>query len=396
MLRCFRVVILFLLFPLISLASGGFETNWPNSPLGTELNSGAQIHELIAYIYEWGISLGGIAVFAILIIAGLEYIGSAGDPAKMALTLKRIENGILGLILLLTSWLVLDTINPQLTTIQALPNLWENNNYSSLSVGSMNSRGVPCDYVVVWDEEDYKGNKSVVSFGEDETIKIFNGKNSIKSIADPWGSVKGYRKLSENEKETVIGDRYDANGNLSDNGDYVLGGVCQLKLYHYSDSWFGSDCGMLMGSTMVVEVPNVNAIKQSIEEEQEDEEVGCIHIVRFGVSGGDELAIYDDGEGGSEEEEEEEEEDDCRAGEYRDISGNCVCLEGWAWCRCANACIPAQYVVPAGESCPVIPSCPSGQFYLLGANRCVICPPDCYWCSCLDAVVQSEDDCVCD
>ncbi len=395
MLRFLKVIILFLTVPLVSFASG-LETNWPQSPLGTELTSDTQIHELIAYIYEWGISLGGVAVFAILIIAGIEYMGSAGDPAKMSAALTRIKNGVLGLILLLTSWLVLNTINPQLTTIRELPNLWElNGDYSDLVFGSTNNQGVPCDYIIVWDEEDYKGNKSVVSFGSDETIKMFDGKNAIQAIGDPWASVKSYRKLSDREKEIITSDRYDANGNPNNSGDYVSGGICQLKLYHYSDGWFSSSCGMLMGSTIAIDVPNVNAINQNTEEEQEYEEVGCIHLVRSGSSG--DLVVYNDDEEGEEDEgEEDEDESSCRTGEYEDINGNCVCAEGSTWCHCANACVPTEYAVPAGESCAVTPSCSPGQFYLLGANRCVVCPPDCYWCECLDAVVGSKDDCMCE
>jgi hypothetical protein len=216
---------LFLLLPLVSLASGGFETNWPDSPLGTELNSDTQIHQLIAYIYEWGISLGGVAVFAILIIAGLEYIGSAGDPAKMTSALTRIKNGILGLILLLTSWLVLDTINPQLTTIRALPNLWNIGEYSISSLDLTKAGGIPCDYIVIWDTPNYTGGSSIIMFGEDqEMIVLPSLAHIMSSWANPagilvgpiagwmagiagglldgareaaWQSVKGYRKISE-------------------------------------------------------------------------------------------------------------------------------------------------------------------------------------------------------
>ena len=47
---------------------------WPDSPGGTTIHEQTEIHELIAYIYEWGISLGVIASFIALVIAGVKYM----------------------------------------------------------------------------------------------------------------------------------------------------------------------------------------------------------------------------------------------------------------------------------------------------------------------------------
>ena len=311
---CFLLIVL----PLVSLASGGFETNWPNSPLGTELNSGAQIHELIAYIYEWGISLGGIAVFAILIIAGLEYIGSAGDSGKMSSALNRIKGAILGLILLLTSWLVLDTINPQLTTIRALPNLWDVGEYSINSLDLTTAGGIPCDYIVIWDTPNYTGGSSIIMFEENqETIVLPSLAHIMSSWANPagiligpiagwmgnlagglmngareaaWQSVKGYRKISEQERNvlkegSIAMDLYNEKGELLNQAEgfnydegnlYAFGGICQIKLYYSTSSWWQANepCGNLLGIGMTPEISNVTDIKFY------NKKVECIEISR--------------------------------------------------------------------------------------------------------------------
>jgi len=91
--------------------------DWPPSPTGIYLTFCTTITEAIKYFYEWGITLGGLAAFIALIIAGFLYLTSIGDPNKMKEAKGRILCALGGLTLLLASWLILDTINPQLTTI---------------------------------------------------------------------------------------------------------------------------------------------------------------------------------------------------------------------------------------------------------------------------------------
>lgn len=102
--------------------------NWPRSPLGTGINPTcengkciyAELPTLIRYFYDWGIALGGLATFIALLIAGFLYITSIGNPQQMADAKDRIIWSFFGLIFLLSSWLILNTINPQLTTFRPL------------------------------------------------------------------------------------------------------------------------------------------------------------------------------------------------------------------------------------------------------------------------------------
>jgi len=96
------------------------QVDWPDSPLGTPLNESSELPQLIQYLYEWGIALGGLAAFVALLIAGFQFLTSAGNPASMSEAKGRMQSAGIGLVLLLSSWLILYTINPELTTFKPL------------------------------------------------------------------------------------------------------------------------------------------------------------------------------------------------------------------------------------------------------------------------------------
>ena len=115
-----KIISLLVVLGVFAIVSGAsaLEVTWPNSPMGTPLGDNSQLVDFIKYLYEWGISLGGLAAFIALIIAGFQYLTSAGNAIKMSNAMKRIQSAVLGLLLLLGSVLILNTINPQLTTLK--------------------------------------------------------------------------------------------------------------------------------------------------------------------------------------------------------------------------------------------------------------------------------------
>lgn len=111
-----------MLFLIIFLAIFGItfkvlalETTWPPSPFGTNLTDESTLTDLVKYIYEWGIFIGGIAVFISLLIGGFLYLTSAGNPGRMTEARDRIFSALIGLVLLFSIYLILNTINPELT-----------------------------------------------------------------------------------------------------------------------------------------------------------------------------------------------------------------------------------------------------------------------------------------
>lgn len=60
------------------------------------------------------LSAAGVLALLMLVIGGVEYVGSAGNTSLLGDAKGRITNALLGLLLALTSWLILNTINPDL------------------------------------------------------------------------------------------------------------------------------------------------------------------------------------------------------------------------------------------------------------------------------------------
>jgi len=68
----------------------------------------------IQEIYSWSFYIVGFAAFAMILFAGVVWFTSAGNASKISQARSYISNAILGLIILFSSYLILNTINPDL------------------------------------------------------------------------------------------------------------------------------------------------------------------------------------------------------------------------------------------------------------------------------------------
>lgn len=80
------------------------------------------ITEAFQKLYQYLISISGVVALAALIVGGIIYLTSAGEPEKLNKAKKQILAALFGIVLLLSSYLILRTINPELIEIQ-LPQL---------------------------------------------------------------------------------------------------------------------------------------------------------------------------------------------------------------------------------------------------------------------------------
>ena len=69
-------------------------------------------------LYTYIISIAGVIALVGLIIAGILYLTSAGDPEKLSKAKKQILAASFGIIILLSSYLILRTINPELVSFE--------------------------------------------------------------------------------------------------------------------------------------------------------------------------------------------------------------------------------------------------------------------------------------
>jgi len=273
------------------------QIQWPSSPMGTPLTPDTRFHEFISYIYEWGISLGGIAVFIMLVWAGIEYLTSAGDPGKMRSAIKRIKSSILGLALLLTSWLILNTINPQLVRLAPLPSLWGGEPLLKDRIDIARMQGPPCEFIVVWPMPNFEGKPgkpiSFISHIEGRPVEVqrrrIEGADAISIYSDVWASAKSFIKITDEELKMLEEgryaiERYNSKGIRDEDeedgdgkGMYRVGGFCAIEVYKTTRAWILlgpiDPCGRSLGQIQLPENPNFR--KQLAEGT-----VTCVEIVQ--------------------------------------------------------------------------------------------------------------------
>ena len=107
-----------------AIPSAGTELNYPAIP-GTvapqdivQRPTEEQFPLFVNYIVKLFFIIAVGLVIAVLIYAGLLYINSGAKPALMATAKQRIQQAILGLIIIICSYLLLYTINPQLVVLR--------------------------------------------------------------------------------------------------------------------------------------------------------------------------------------------------------------------------------------------------------------------------------------
>ena len=97
-----------LVYPKILDGKGGASP--PNEVRG--------LPNFIKYMFNFGIAIAGLVAFISFVYGGFRYTASAGNPGNLSDARDQIKASLLGLGLLLGSWLLLTTINPQLVVLQ--------------------------------------------------------------------------------------------------------------------------------------------------------------------------------------------------------------------------------------------------------------------------------------
>jgi len=97
------------------------EINYPEISGESPQNAPSSVPNYIKYIYVLFIAISGIIALGVLIYAGFRYLTSAGDATKLSDAKSRMVGAFLGLVLLLLSYLILNTINPRIPVLTLYP-----------------------------------------------------------------------------------------------------------------------------------------------------------------------------------------------------------------------------------------------------------------------------------
>jgi hypothetical protein len=104
----------------LSSPAGAIDTllQYPQVPGTQPVAFGMPLTELIKYIYLFAIGICGAVALAAILLGAIKYIGAAGNPSKMSDAKEQIVSALLGVVILLSSYLILNTINPDLVGIK--------------------------------------------------------------------------------------------------------------------------------------------------------------------------------------------------------------------------------------------------------------------------------------
>jgi hypothetical protein len=111
--------------------------NAHNEPLGFCLPAGevstqitinrkgtfVHLGEYVETVYQFSIATISVVAIIMILIAGLQWMASAGSPERISSAKKRIISALIGLLLAVFSFVILQTINPYLVRLR-LPQIW--------------------------------------------------------------------------------------------------------------------------------------------------------------------------------------------------------------------------------------------------------------------------------
>ncbi|MDD3170180.1 MAG: pilin [Candidatus Paceibacterota bacterium] len=112
-----KLLFLFLVLSLVLVSNVyALETQYPEI-LGKTITQETTPAGYVVYFFYLAMALGSVLVFMVLVMAGIDYLTAAGEPPKISEAKKKILSAFVGLIVLLSSFLILNSINPALLNI---------------------------------------------------------------------------------------------------------------------------------------------------------------------------------------------------------------------------------------------------------------------------------------
>jgi len=141
------------------------------------------IAEYIQGVYRYGLGIGGILAAIVLMAGGVLWLVSAGDASKITQAKDLILGSITGLIILVGSYIILDQINPELTTLKSISvKMLERITIESIENGSDSNNNVSNNCA---DESSLVDIKSIVSTKATSPELTATGKEGLsKAVAE--------------------------------------------------------------------------------------------------------------------------------------------------------------------------------------------------------------------
>ncbi|HBU07430.1 MAG TPA: hypothetical protein DEB09_05100 [Candidatus Magasanikbacteria bacterium] len=174
-------------------------------------NNFAHLGDFIQYIYRYGVVVVGLLAVFMIIRSGLVWVTSGGSAEKIKEAQKLISGSIIGLIIALLSYSLLNVLNPNLVNLR-MPQIW-----------LINKRLAPQEFC-----KDLSGrdNEKFLIVGNKDTVLT---EDSIKEkLKDPSGGAKkaeSYTIIYDTKDKVALKTNFSCGNQLV----YVSGGadVCR-------------------------------------------------------------------------------------------------------------------------------------------------------------------------
>src|SRR3989344_4343220 len=111
------LIFIFLASLLLSPVAVFSQAQTPNPCTKAAINNqdaGSSLPKCINQIYVWSLGIGALLALLMTIIGGYTYMTAAGNAEQASTGVSYIWGAVIGLALLFTAYLLLNTINPDL------------------------------------------------------------------------------------------------------------------------------------------------------------------------------------------------------------------------------------------------------------------------------------------
>ncbi len=113
-----KKILLSLVLLFLPLSVFALNLTYPTLPGGFKLNDATDLPKLVAWLYTLFVMISGLAAFVMIIWGGVQWMSSQGNPTATGDAKDKIQKALLGLLLVLASFLILQIINPELTLLK--------------------------------------------------------------------------------------------------------------------------------------------------------------------------------------------------------------------------------------------------------------------------------------
>lgn len=104
-----------LFFPLSVFS---LNLTYPTLPGGAKLEDTTSLTGIVAWLYTFFVMISGLAAFVMIVWGGVQWMSSQGNTTQITDAKDKIQKALLGLLLVLASFLILQIINPELTLLK--------------------------------------------------------------------------------------------------------------------------------------------------------------------------------------------------------------------------------------------------------------------------------------